>query len=113
MVEQAYAVYLDLVFHSLSDPTRRDILLRVSRQSASMSEIAENYQLSFAGVAKHLGVLEAAGLIRKTRQGKEQIVTIVPGGLAPAGDYLQRYQRLWEGRLDALDKHLQTTKHKK
>ncbi len=108
MVEQVYS--LDAVFKSLSDPTRRDILGHISKHSMSVGAIAEHYTFSFAGIAKHLGVLERAGLIRKTRQGKEQIVTIDPSALAAANDYLASYTQLWEQRLDSLDTYLQSIK---
>ena len=106
MVERMYS--LDTIFGSLSDPTRRDILLRVSNKSMSIKEIAENYKFSFAGVAKHLDVLERAGLIRKSRQGKEQIVSIEPKALAAADLYLENYKELWEQRLDSLGAYLET-----
>lgn len=92
MVEQEYS--LDAIFGSLSDPTRRDILKRISKRSMSVGTIAEYYTFSFAGVAKHLEVLEHAGLIRKTRQGKEQIVTIDPTALAAANEFLEDYKQL-------------------
>jgi DNA-binding transcriptional ArsR family regulator len=101
MVERTYQ--LDFVFGCLSDPTRRDILGRVNKHAMSVSAIAENYDFSLAGIAKHLSVLERAGLIHKERQGKEQIVSIDPNGLAAANDYLETYRELWEHRLDSLD----------
>lgn len=110
MVEQVYS--LDAVFGSLSDPTRRDILKRISKRSMSVGAIAEHYKFSFAGVAKHLGVLERAGLIKKTKQGKEQIVTIDPAALAAANDYLVKYEQLWNKRLDSLDQYLKSIKDK-
>lgn len=106
MVE--YANTLDLVFGSLSDPTRRDILKRVSKKSRSVGEIAKHYNLSFAGIAKHLEVLERAGLVVKTRRGKEQIVALAPKALAQANRYLSGYRQLWEQRLDKLDIYLKT-----
>jgi DNA-binding transcriptional ArsR family regulator len=106
MVE--YSNELNAVFGSLSDPTRRDILKRVSKRSMSVGEIARHYQLTFAAVAKHLEVLERAHLVTKTRQGKEQIVTIAPKALAAANAYLENYQELWENRLDSLGKFLKT-----
>jgi DNA-binding transcriptional ArsR family regulator len=97
---------LNTVFGSLSDPTRRDILKRVSAKDLSVGEIARHYPLTFAAVAKHLDVLERAHLVNKTRQGKEQIVTIAPKALAEAFDYLENYHQLWEQRLDSLGKYL-------
>jgi DNA-binding transcriptional ArsR family regulator len=110
MVEQE--VNLDSIFSSLSDPTRRDILGRVSYGSMSVGDVAAFYPISLAGVAKHLSVLEQAGLITKTRQGKEQIVSLDPKALAAADDYLERYRQLWERRLDSLDKYLKANKKK-
>lgn len=108
MVEQLYR--LDAVFQSLSDPTRRDIVKRVSEREQSVSEIAHHYHMSLAGVAKHLEVLTQAGLVSKTRRGKEQIVALVPDALAEANDYLETYREFWEQRLDNLDKYLKTKK---
>lgn len=110
MVEQEYS--LDAIFGSLSDPTRRDILKRISDRSMSVGSIAGYYTFSFAGVAKHLEVLERAGLIRKTRQGKKQIVTIDPIALSAANEYLEDYKKLWEQRLDVLGTYLSTIKKK-
>jgi DNA-binding transcriptional ArsR family regulator len=106
MVEQVYS--LDSVFGSLSDPTRRDILKRISKRGMSVGAIARQYEFSFSGVAKHLEVLERAGLINKTRRGKEQIITIDPAALAIANDYLENYKQLWEKRLDSLDQYLKS-----
>ncbi len=110
MVE--HTIELDAVFGSLSDSTRRDILKRISSHSMSVGDVAKYYNFSFAGVAKHLDVLERAGLIRKTRQGREQIVTIEPRALAAADDYLEEYRQLWEQRLDALDDYLKSVTKK-
>src|ERR1700691_3173155 len=101
MVE--YLNELNSVFGSLSDPTRRDILKKVSKKSLSVGEIAVHYKLTFAAVAKHLDVLHRAKLINKSRRGKEQIVSISPGTLAAASSYLATYKQLWENRLDNLD----------
>jgi len=108
MVEYTYD--LNTIFSSLSDPTRRDIISRVAQHDMSIGAIAEHYKISFAGVAKHLNVLERAGLIRKTKQGKEQIVAIDPQALAAADDYLETYRELWEKRLDSLDAYLASMK---
>ena len=101
---------LDSVFSSLGDPTRRDILKKVSKKSMSVGAIATHYSLSFAAVAKHLEVLHRAKLINKTRRGKEQIVSIAPDTLATASKYLDNYKKLWENRLDSLDAYLKTIK---
>ena len=104
MVE--YTIDLDSVFASLADPTRRDILRRVSRQQLSVGEIARPYGLTFAAVSKHLKVLERARLIVKQKRGKEHVVHIAPQTLKSADDYLQFYRQLWESRLDSLESYL-------
>jgi DNA-binding transcriptional ArsR family regulator len=101
MVE--YTLSLDSVFSSLSDPTRRDILRRVSKQELSISEIAKPYDLTFAAISKHLKVLERATLIIKKRRGKEQMVQAVPRALKDADEYLEQYRQLWEERFDRLE----------
>ena len=78
----------------------------------TVGEIARHYSLSFAGVAKHLGVLERAGLVRKTRRGKEQIVSLDARALAAANGYLEGYKQLWEQRLDSLDEYLKPINEK-
>lgn len=104
MVE--YALSLDSVFSSLADPTRRDILRRVSNQELSVGEIAQPYNLTFAAISKHLKVLEKAKLIIKRRRGKEQMVRIAPQALKEADDYLEFYRQLWESRFDSLEDYL-------
>lgn len=105
MVE--YALQLDSTFSALSDPTRRDVLLRVSRQELSIGEIANHYDLTFAAVSKHIKVLEKARLVVKRKRGKEQIVSAAPQALADAYEYLDEYKQLWETRLDALAVYLE------
>jgi DNA-binding transcriptional ArsR family regulator len=106
MVE--YSTDLSLVFQSLADPTRRDILAHVSRDSLSVGQIAKYYDLTFAAVSKHLKVLEKARLVSKQRRGKEQIVTAAPGTVKEASDYLKRYEAMWNERFDALDEYLKS-----
>jgi DNA-binding transcriptional ArsR family regulator len=95
--------YLDGLFGSLADPVRRDILQRLINAQHTVSQLAENYEISFAAVAKHLNVLEKARLVIKQRRGKEQVVSIAPGALKDASQYLARYEALWSQRFDALD----------
>jgi DNA-binding transcriptional ArsR family regulator len=104
MVE--YTLSLDSIFGSLSDPTRRDILRRVSGNTMSVGEIAKPYDLTFAAVSKHLKVLERAKLIIKRRQGKEQIVSLAPQALADASEYLDWYRQFMEVRYDSLEVYL-------
>ena len=108
MVE--YTFSLDSTFGALSDPTRRDILRRISNTELSVGQIARFYDLTFAGVSKHLKVLERAKLIIKRRRGKEQMVSLAPQAFADAAEYLEWYRNLWETRLDSLEQYLNESK---
>ena len=102
MVE--YTINLDSVFSSLADPTRRNILTRVVREPLSIGEIAEaNKHISFAAVAKHIGVLEQAHLVVKKRDGRFQIISANPKALHAASRALEEYKAVWDARFDALD----------
>lgn len=105
MVEYTFdtPLSLDTIFSSLADATRRDILFRVARSELTVSEIAEDYNISLAAVSKHLKVLEKARLIIKRRRGKEQLVTLSPTALQSADDYLEQYRLLWEQRYNRLE----------
>jgi DNA-binding transcriptional ArsR family regulator len=105
MVERSAS--LDIVFKSLADATRRDILKRVSQESLSISTLAEPYEMSFAAIAKHISVLEAAQLITKRREGKQQMISAVPQTIAIALTHLEQYEKLWQARFDALETLLQ------
>lgn len=110
MVEQQKE--LNYVFASLSDPTRRDILRQIKKKSLSVRQIAANYPLTFAAVAKHLDVLHRARLISKRRRGKERVVSLRPQTLMRTSKYLENYRELWEDRLDKLGKYLKTINKK-
>lgn len=102
MVE--YNVNLDLVFFSIADPTRRNILEHVAKESHSVGELAQLHKnLSFAAVAKHISVLEDSQLIIKKRQGKYQVISINQFTLNQAMRVLQKYKAIWESRFNALD----------
>jgi DNA-binding transcriptional ArsR family regulator len=105
MVE--YVPPLDEVFGSLADPTRRDILRRVTGAELSVGEIARFYDLTFAAVSKHLKILEKAQLIRKRKAGKERMVSLAPGALQSADEYLEQYRQTWQSRYYKLERLLE------
>ncbi len=107
MVEQ---ISLNNIFKSLADPTRRDILAHVYKRQQTISELVKKYEMSFAAVAKHVNVLEKAGLISKSKKGKEQIITINGRSFEEANEYLQNYAMLWSDRLDRLEQVLNKEK---
>lgn len=104
MVE--YTFSLDSVFGSLADPTRRDILKRLSGKDLSVGEIAQPYEMSFAAVSKHLKILEKAKLVIKRRQGKQQIVQLSPAALKEAVVFMEYYQEMLQQRFDNLEEFL-------
>ena len=94
---------LDQLFRALADRTRRDIVARVmAGEPASVSVLAERYEMSWAAVQKHVAVLEDAGLVTKQAQGRERIVRGNPERLAQARTLLQQLERLWFERFSQL-----------
>ena len=101
MVE--YTLNYNSVFHALADETRRDILLQVNAGEKTITEIAKKYSMSFAAIAKHLNVLEAAALIVKRKQGRAQVISANPQTIADITDYLKRYEVMWDQRFNKLE----------
>ena len=98
---------LDLVFSSLSDPTRRDMLKKIALKDFNVGELASLYNMSLNAVSKHLKVLEKASLITKRRQGKFYYIQLSPHPFKNASDYLNFYKQFWEGKLDSLGRYLE------
>ena len=94
---------IDRVFHALATATRRDIVRRTIESEQSVSELARDYDMSFAAVQKHVAVLEAAQLIVKRAEGRERLVRADPVMIARARALLARYEELWRARIDRLD----------
>jgi DNA-binding transcriptional ArsR family regulator len=92
----------DLLFHALSDATRRDIVRRAAVGLHSISDLAGAYPMSFAAVQKHVAVLERAGLVRKRPDGRRRVVTTDMDGLHDARAVLDHYEELWRGRIDRM-----------
>lgn len=97
---------LDALFTSLSDPTRRNILQRLTEKEMTVSEIAEDYHMSLPAVSKHLKVLESARLITKERHGRQQFVKLSPMALRNLSEHVFYYEMLLSSRLDALEDYL-------
>ena len=98
---------LNKVFAALADPTRRDILARLSRGTCSVTELAEPHDMSLPAISKHLRVLEQSGLIRRGREAQWRPCRIQAAPLKEAVDWIGQYKRHWEERLDRLDDYLQ------
>src|SRR5437879_1759005 len=104
---------LDLVFHSLADPTRREILKMLTRKQYTVGELAEPFRMSLPAVSKHIKVLEEAGLLTRARDGRIHHCTMNGEPLKKAKDLIQYYQQFWEDRFGALDRYLEDTKGEK
>jgi DNA-binding transcriptional ArsR family regulator len=104
---------LDLVFHSLSDPSRRKMiaLLREAGE-LKVSSVAEAFSMSLNGVSKHLKVLEAADLIVRRIDGREHWISVNWSTLQPAYAWLHFHQHYWSERLDALIDYARHQKNK-
>ena len=97
---------LDDVFHALADPTRRGMLRALASQARSVGELAAPYAMSLAAASKHVKVLERAGLVRRTVEGRTHWCRLESGPLAEAQAWIQFYEQFWSGRLDALEQAL-------
>ena len=93
----------DRLFQALAATVRRDILRRTILEEQSISQLAGEYDMSFAAVQKHVAVLEAARLIVKRAEGRERLVRADPVMIARARALLARYEDLWRARVDRLD----------
>ena len=99
---------LDLLFHALADPARRAIIERLSRGPAPVSELAQPLPMSLPGAMQHLGVLEAAGLVRSEKIGRVRTCAIEPQALSRAEQWINARRIEWERRLDRLGEYLKT-----
>ena len=99
---------LSATFAALADPTRRAILARLALGETSVSELAKPFDISGPAISKHLKVLESAGLITRGREAQWRPCKLEPAALRGVDDWLERYRRLWEQRLDRLEEYLHT-----
>jgi DNA-binding transcriptional ArsR family regulator len=99
---------LDRTFAALADPTRRAILARLADgAAATVSELAEPFDISLPAVSKHLKVLERAGLIARGREKQWRPARLEAGPLKDVADWAERYRRFWEESYDRLDEYLE------
>ena len=99
---------LSLIFAALADPTRRNILTRLSHGPATVGEVAELFEISAPAISQHLKVLERAGLIERTANAQWRTLTIRTKPLDEASAWVEKHRREWNQRFDALEEHLKT-----
>jgi DNA-binding transcriptional ArsR family regulator len=95
--------HLDASFAALSDATRRGVLERLGRSDASITELADRFQMTLTGMKKHVGVLEQAGLVTTQKVGRVRTCRLGRGRLEDEAAWIARHHRLWDERFDALD----------
>ena len=95
---------LDTSFAALSDATRRGVLEQLGRADASITDLAEKFQMTLTGMKKHVGVLEQAGLVTTKKIGRVRTCQLGPRRLEEETVWLERYRQRWDERFDALDK---------
>lgn len=97
---------LSATFAALADPTRRAILTTLANGEASVTRLAEPFEMTLPAVSKHLKVLERAGLIERSSRAQWRPCRLSPEPLKDVSDWVERYRDFWEPRLDRLDEYL-------
>jgi DNA-binding transcriptional ArsR family regulator len=97
---------LSRTFGALADPTRRALLARLSKGEATVGQLAEPFDMTFAAVSKHLRVLEAAGLVTRGREAQYRPARLDARPLAEASRWIEDYARFWGDSLDSLESYL-------
>ncbi len=93
---------LDRTYAALADPTRRALLLALRAGEARITDLAAPLPMTFSGVSRHVGVLEAAGLVKREVRGREHWLSLRPGALTPAGQWISEQTSFWARRAQAL-----------
>jgi len=101
---------LDLIFGALADSTRRAIVVRLAQGEATVGELAEPFDVSRPAISKHLRVLERAGLVRRTPEGRMSRCELDAGPMQDAADWVERYREFWEQQLDRLKRYVESEK---
>lgn len=103
---------LDASFAALSDATRRGVLEQLGRADASITDLAEKFQMTLTGMKKHVGVLEQAGLVTTQKVGRVRTCKLGVRRLEEEAAWIESYRQLWDARFDELDKVIEELKRK-
>ncbi len=109
---QYQSARLDASFSALADATRRGILERLGRADASITELADRFQMTLTGMKKHVGVLERAGLVSTQKVGRVRTCKLGLRPLDHEAEWIELHRQLWEARFDALDEIVEEMKTK-
>lgn len=107
---QYSAARLDAAFAALSDATRRGVLEQLGRGEASITDLAERFDMTLTGMKKHVSLLEQVGLVETEKIGRVRTCRLCPGGLEDEAAWIERYRRRWELRFDGLDEIVEELK---
>jgi len=105
-----YSSTLDSAFTAVADPTRRGILERLGRREATITELAEAFDMTLTGLKKHVHVLETAGLVRTEKVGRVRTCRLGNRRLADESAWIANYHAMLDARLDSLGSFLERTK---
>ncbi len=100
---------LDLTFSALGDPTRRAIIQRLASGRATVKELARPFRISLPAISKHLKILEQAGLLTRTKEGRTHHCELNTIPLKEANEWIAWHQQFWEQRFDALEHYLHSS----
>lgn len=106
MIEALENRQLDAMFAALADPTRRDIVARLSSGDATVNELAAPYSMSLQAVSQHIAVLERCGLVSRGRHRQTRPCRLEPEALQAAVSWIEDSRRVWAERMGRLDTHL-------
>jgi DNA-binding transcriptional ArsR family regulator len=101
------------VFQAIADPTRREIINLLSKESMNLNAIAEHFEISRPAISQQIKVLQECGLVEVSQQGRERFCQIQPASLVPAFLWIEQYRKLWEDRIDSFEDYLMELKTKK
>src|SRR6185312_10341805 len=108
-----YSAALDTSFAALADATRRGVLEQLGRADASITDLAERFDMTLTGMKKHVGVLEDAGLVATAKVGRVRTCKLGPRQLDEVTAWIDRYRQMWSARFDELDQVIEAMKQAK
>ena len=112
MVQFHLASRFDSSFAAISDATRRGVLEQLGRADASITELAERFEMTLTGMKKHVSVLEQAGLVTTVKVGRVRTCKLGRAGLEEEAAWIERYRQMWAARFNELDKVVEQLKQK-
>jgi len=112
MVQLSRTAQLDAAFAALADATRRGVLEQLGRADASITDLAERFDMTLTGMKKHVGVLEDAGLVATAKIGRVRTCRLGPRQLDEVTAWIDRYRQMWSARFEELDHVIEDMKQK-